>query len=110
MRHLTQQEIDNAPDWATHYFTYNNDKEIRWQDNIKHLFMWSHEGKIFPFPRKEYQRGEQIPRKEFDTKSELTSLLQMCVNDMYTPSGKIKKKTARKLTAACQKGLVNYPE
>ena len=40
----------------------------------------------------------------------LKKLLQLCVNDMYSPSGKIKKPTARKLMAACQKGAVNFPD
>jgi len=41
---------------------------------------------------------------------ELTSLLQLCVNDMYKPSGKISKTTARKLLSACQRKLVRFPE
>ena len=27
-RQLTQEEIDNAPEWATHYQIYDNDKDI----------------------------------------------------------------------------------
>ena len=45
-------------------------------------------------------------REEID---ELTELLQLCVNDMYKPSGKISKKTAMKLMAACQKKIVEFP-
>ena len=45
-----------------------------------------------------------------DENLELKKLLQLCVNDMYSPSGKIKKPTARKLMAACQKGIVNFPD
>ncbi len=41
--------------------------------------------------------------------NELTELLQLCVNDMYKPSGKISKKTAMKLMAACQKKIVEFP-
>lgn len=41
--------------------------------------------------------------------TELQKLLQLCVNDMYSTSGKIKKPTARKLLAACQKGIVDFP-
>lgn len=40
----------------------------------------------------------------------LRELLQLCVNDMYKPSGKISKPTARKLLSACQKGMVNFPD
>lgn len=42
--------------------------------------------------------------------AELKMLLQLCVDDMYSPSGKIKKKTAIKLMAACQKGIVDFPQ
>ena len=66
MRKLTQNEIDQAPSWATNYFIYTDGQEIRWQDNIGHNFMWSHEGVKFPFPRDDYNRGESINRKPFD--------------------------------------------
>ena len=41
---------------------------------------------------------------------ELTNLLQLCVNDMYKPSGKISKPTASKLLSACQRELVEFPQ
>jgi hypothetical protein len=66
MRKLTQHEIDQAPEWATSYFIYSGGQEIRWQDNIDHIFMWSHEGVKFPFPRDVFSRGESINRKPFD--------------------------------------------
>ena len=91
MRKLTKTEIENKQWWANSY-------DIQAQNN-KPIFYAGLGGGAMP-----------IPDKEFDAKDELTSLLQMCVNDMYSPSGKIKKKTARKLMAACEKGLVNYPE
>ena len=34
---------------------------------------------------------------------------QMCANDLYSPSGKIKKKTSYKLMALCQKKVLNFP-
>ncbi len=37
-------------------------------------------------------------------------LLQLCVHDLYSPTGKLKKKTGLKLMAMCQKGILNYPE
>ncbi len=105
MRELTKQEIDNAPEWATHYSITATDKVMYESEHYyKHR-----DNKRNKQVRGWFIEAQPIPRKEFDTKTELTSLLQMCVNDMYSPSGKIKKGTARKLMAACQKGLVNYP-
>lgn len=41
---------------------------------------------------------------------ELTELLQLCVDGMYSQSGRVTKKTAIKLMAACQKKLVEFPK
>jgi hypothetical protein len=40
----------------------------------------------------------------------VTELLQLCVNDMYSPSGKISISTARKLVKACADGVVKFPK
>jgi hypothetical protein len=42
--------------------------------------------------------------------AELTELLQMCSDDMYTGTGIIRKKTAIKLMTAQRAGLINAPE
>ena len=106
MRELTVKEIENAPDWCDKHIILANemfytDGETQTTGNgcRTHPLFFANDERLKP-----------IPRKEFDVKEELTSLLQLCVNDMYSPSGKIKKKTARKLMAACEKGLVNYPD
>lgn len=57
--------------------------------------------------RKSMLESELISNRE--RIKELTELLQLCVNDMYKPSGKISKKTAMKLMSACQKKLVDFP-
>jgi len=72
MRELTQQEIDNAPKWATHYrvtlgdlvpncVSYYGDNQSQWMylDNGKH---WSPHMYQTPAPLD----AKPIPRKEFD--------------------------------------------
>jgi hypothetical protein len=66
MRKLTQQEIDQAPDWATHYYSDGCDEYVRFQCNIKHLFMWTDEEKVNTFARSDHHQGEPIPRPKFD--------------------------------------------
>lgn len=69
----------------------------------------------------EYESSDGLAAREFKRlrnmiesvsieKADLKALLQLCVDDMYSPSGKIKKKTVRKLMAACQKGIVDFPQ
>ena len=109
MRELTPEEIKNAPGWASDYAIIEN--HVRWSND--EFFEWntSSTGGVRARRHAEFMKEPKpIPGKEFAEKDELISLLQMCVNDMYSPSGKIKKKTAKKLMAACEKGLVNYPE
>ncbi len=74
MRKLTQQEIDNAPDWATHYLIVN--EVFMWESKTE----WSHYGServmcnhglgkaSKPIPRKEFD----IARCEFDGLSNVT--------------------------------------
>ena len=52
MRELTQQEIDNAPDWATHY-AMDDDGEIFWQ---RKLVSGCHSSEK-PIPRKPFDIG-----------------------------------------------------
>jgi hypothetical protein len=58
--------------------------------------------------------GQYLPARDFKQQqqeiAELKSLLQLCVNDMYKPSGKISKATGRKLMTACQNKLVEFPQ
>ncbi len=56
MRGLTQEEIDNAPDWATHYRAI--DSEVQYESTTK----WMAIGVYFPF----------IIRGPFSQKSKLT--------------------------------------
>ena len=42
-RQLTQEEIDNAPEWATHYQIYDNDKDICFEND--EFFQFSYDNK-----------------------------------------------------------------
>lgn len=58
---------------------------------------------------REFKRLRNIIESVSIEKAELKALLQLCVDDMYSPSGKINKKTAIKLMVACQEGIVDFP-
>ena len=52
----------------------------------------------------------------FDNESDVDEIIkvhksaQMCVYDMHSSTGKIKKKTGMKLMSLCQSKTLNYPE
>lgn len=64
MRQLTQQEIDQAPEWATHYVIPAGIEAIRWRDS-KH-FQWSDCDCKQNLGGWSILECQPIPRKEFD--------------------------------------------
>ena len=64
MRDLTQQEIDDAPEWATHYLHCDRLDMIRWNDNTH--YQWESRAKESYIKMK--RDGQPIPRKEVDIK------------------------------------------
>ena len=52
----------------------------------------------------------------FDNESDVDEIInthkvaQLCVYDMYSYTGKVKKKTAMKLMALCQNKTLSFPE
>jgi len=64
MRKLTQKEIDNAPDWATHFKSSGN--SVLFESQYKTQLMVNGElGDLIPFGGISYS-AKPIPRKEFD--------------------------------------------
>jgi len=64
MRPLTQTEIDNAPDWAINYVMSDDNRNIRWQDEV--TFKWHDCEFRQAFSGKPLNDFKPIPRKEFD--------------------------------------------
>jgi len=90
MRDLTKSEIEQAPEWAKFY-------SINLTGKVAYSINWSIGDELVK---------EKPPHEPIDT----IELLQLCVNDMYSPTGRIKKSTGRKLMAACQQGIVDFPQ
>lgn len=66
MRELTQEEIDLAPDWATHYYL-DVCGDIWFQSNIKQVYMMGFQLlKERGAPYGISSRAKPIPRKAFD--------------------------------------------
>lgn len=62
MRKLTQNEIDNAPEWATHYAV--QDGYLRWSD--EEFYMWEHHKTKGQHNNIFLTEPKPIPCKEFD--------------------------------------------
>lgn len=66
MRELTQQEIDQAPDWADNYFIHIVSGSIRWDCNEFYMWFDSDRRREWPIDGECGDDGQPIPRKEFD--------------------------------------------
>jgi len=67
MRDLTQQEIDNAPEWATHYIILEFSSLVRYTDGIKFVCGKSkHEISVPSELDDPLDNAKPIPRKPFD--------------------------------------------
>jgi len=66
MRDLKQQEIDDAPQWATHYYVSRINDTVRW--NGDELFMWEFESAAKSISEYGFRNmhTQPIPRKPFD--------------------------------------------
>ena len=64
MRKLTQQEIDNAPEWATHY-TITRPASLPMYESTKSYQVVDNNRRIQP-PKGISSHAKPIPRKEFD--------------------------------------------
>jgi len=64
MRNLTQQEIDDTPDWATHYKSKGNCVLFE-SENITQLMVSGELGNLIPFGPVSPE-AKPIPRKPFD--------------------------------------------